>query len=901
MKAQSLATSLPVLFIFMAISVVASSEASAWRSSLYPEDWSSPESRSFETDKLIQDFSYAGYRRSEVELPRVTGPVFDVVADFGADATGASDSTRAIQDAIDAASAAGGGVVFLPAGTYRVRPAENAPASLRVRASNVVIRGAGPESTFLFNDAWQMRNKDIIRVDSPGSGWTTVPQNSPLTSIRTDLLGPTAAIPVESVEGFTPGDWVVLRADASEPFKAEHNMEDLWGGQNLGAGVFFVRQILAIDEASNLLRVDVPIRYYLKTRDGARVHRLGPHIDEVGLEDFSLGNIEHPNHGASTGWGLNDYSVEGTNAYDVHGSYAIRLTQVRNSWVRNVRTYRPPQNSLNAHVLSNGMRIGNSVAVTIEDCHFQRALYAGGGGNAYMVRITNAQEVLVKDTVVGYNRHGFVFSHMQTSGNVILRGRAEHTGWRAIAGGAGSSGSDHHMHLSQSNLIDGTQLRRDYFAAYYRHTYGSNHGQTAAHTVYWNLEGLEYYGNTTHIVNTQQARYGYVIGTRGSAPGVSTAGVSAFSAQAYRTNPVDHVEGQGMGESLEPRSLFDDQLRRRLGESDPVDRVAMPEISPHGGTYFAPQMVGLRSETPGAVIHYTLNGETPTTSSPLYVEPIELERSGGLRAVAFAEGRLASRMAVADFRFTDDPCLSVTDSWQSTPIPLQMGAFEFEFHASPQSGMMNSVMGLADGSPVRYQDLAAIVRFSPEGVIDARDGGAFAADAEMTYESGATYHFRLVVDLQGGTYDVFVRPEGAGEVALARGFGFRTEQASIAQLNRFGSFAAVGENRICDFLIPADVEAEEPEMPGEDVDHPGADAGGSDLAPREDVGSLADVGVDGGRDVADGGVVPDGGEATVTSSGCACSITSQGPGDVLVLVALGGVWGLRRRWRERAR
>ena len=87
-------------------------EAQAWRSALYEEDWTPPETQesppSFETDKLIQDFSYAGYRRSEVELPEVTDPIFDVVDDFGADPSGQSNSTDEIQDAIDAATAAGG-------------------------------------------------------------------------------------------------------------------------------------------------------------------------------------------------------------------------------------------------------------------------------------------------------------------------------------------------------------------------------------------------------------------------------------------------------------------------------------------------------------------------------------------------------------------------------------------------------------------------------------------------------------------------------------------------------------------------------------------------------------------------------------------------------------------------
>ena len=83
----------------------------AWRSELYPVDWAPPGAeKAFYTDKLIQDFSYAGYKRGEGSVPNKTGPIFDVV-DYGADPTGALDSTQAIQAAIDAAEANGEGVV----------------------------------------------------------------------------------------------------------------------------------------------------------------------------------------------------------------------------------------------------------------------------------------------------------------------------------------------------------------------------------------------------------------------------------------------------------------------------------------------------------------------------------------------------------------------------------------------------------------------------------------------------------------------------------------------------------------------------------------------------------------------------------------------------------------------
>ena len=49
-------------------------QAQTWRSSLYPVDWTPPDTASFHTDKLLQDFSYAGYRRSEETIFRFLPP-----------------------------------------------------------------------------------------------------------------------------------------------------------------------------------------------------------------------------------------------------------------------------------------------------------------------------------------------------------------------------------------------------------------------------------------------------------------------------------------------------------------------------------------------------------------------------------------------------------------------------------------------------------------------------------------------------------------------------------------------------------------------------------------------------------------------------------------------------------
>lgn len=61
---------------------------------------------------------------------------YGVVA-YGADPTGAADSTTAIQNAINAAVAAGGGTVYFPAGTYKVS------STLSINIAGVTLQGDG--------------------------------------------------------------------------------------------------------------------------------------------------------------------------------------------------------------------------------------------------------------------------------------------------------------------------------------------------------------------------------------------------------------------------------------------------------------------------------------------------------------------------------------------------------------------------------------------------------------------------------------------------------------------------------------------------------------------------------------------------------------------------------------
>ena len=86
----------------------------------------------------IPNNSYAGYGTGIVSIPTPSYTVYNVTsAPYNAIVNDAIDDQPAIQAAIDAAGAAGSGIVFLPAGTYYL----NKP--LYIKYNNVIVRGEG--------------------------------------------------------------------------------------------------------------------------------------------------------------------------------------------------------------------------------------------------------------------------------------------------------------------------------------------------------------------------------------------------------------------------------------------------------------------------------------------------------------------------------------------------------------------------------------------------------------------------------------------------------------------------------------------------------------------------------------------------------------------------------------
>ncbi len=133
--------------------------------------------------------------------------------------------------------------------------------------------------------------------------------------------------------------------------------------------------------------------------------------------------------------------------------------------------------------------------------------------------------------------------------------------------------------------------------------------------------------------------------------------------------------------------------------------------------------------------------------------------------------------------------------FRSFDLPAgQTGAFELSFDATPLADKIDVFTGLSAMDAVKANDVAAMVRFNDAGTIDARNGGAFAADQVLGYAANKSYRVRMVVDVARKTYSVFVTPAGQPEVPLAKNYAFRSQQAAVQALSKIVLAGFKGSN-----------------------------------------------------------------------------------------------------------
>ncbi len=502
-------------------------EGLPWRSSLYPQDWT-PGYEDAE-GRFLHDFSYAGYRNGEVALPGTPpGSTYNVL-DYGADSTGATDSNAAIQAAIQAAGSAGGGIVYLPAGLYRCDDL------LTVNASGVVIRGAGPDLTRVyFTRSTNMGGRASLTFSTSVGTGTEYPlveqgENRSFT------------VKVSDAAGLAPGDDVSVGWVITDEFVDEHNMTGTWYSFNGQWKPFFRRQVTAVNTAvsPHEVTLDVPLRYPALMRDQASLRKESGYLSECGIEHLALSNAIDP----SAAWSFTRVHV-------------LALRNAKDCWVRDVHSFESPVVAgTGYHLQGGGIYILASKRITVADCRMEQAQNRGSGGCGYLYEISKSGEILTRDSVGIRGRHNFIQNwDFGTSGCVWLRCVSEQGNCLSFQGDpiGYPCHSEYHHSLAMACLVDQSTIQDGWYGGN-RQDWSSGAGVTVTQSAYWNTSG-------GGLLRSWQYGWGYVIGTEGM---IVTTGLGAGPA-AEGTAPEDFVEGLNTGSLLDPQSLYEDQLARRL-------------------------------------------------------------------------------------------------------------------------------------------------------------------------------------------------------------------------------------------------------------------------------------------------------------------------------------------------
>jgi len=151
--------------------------------------------------------------------------------------------------------------------------------------------------------------------------------------------------------------------------------------------------------------------------------------------------------------------------------------------------------------------------------------------------------------------------------------------------------------------------------------------------------------------------------------------------------------------------------------------------------------------------------------------------------------------------FPPEACRESNSTFASVPIARQSGIFAVEFDVRPTSSYMNGVTGLSRGPATAFTDLGPIIRFSPEGGIEVRNGGSYQY-IHHDYGSTSDLRFRIAVDIPNHTYDVYLR-EGLdlSENLVAIGCAFRTEQSDVTSLDHWNIWSDTGSLVVCNFRV----------------------------------------------------------------------------------------------------
>ena len=348
----------------------------------------------------LPDFSYAGYRRGEKNIPNA--PQGISVRQFGAKGDGRTNDTEAFQQALHTVKT---GTIEVPPGRYIVTD------FLEINRSGVILRGAGPDKTTLYFPTPLNKVKPNWGATTSGRRTSNYSWSGGFIHIRgsfqsrtlTDIIGSAKRgsnqIKVTDTSALRVGQEVeIYQHDTPDNSLAIHLYSGDSGPVDQLKGrakTSLITRIAALN--GDMVTLERPLRCDLQAQWKPQIRSFEPTVTESGIEKMSFEFPVTPYEGHFTELGFNP----------------IALSNVAHCWIRNIRIHHADSGPFvhGFFISIDGIVFESSRPLDNQQCTGHHGISLGGGDN--LVTQFDFRTRFIHDITVS----GF------TSGNVVMEGR----------------------------------------------------------------------------------------------------------------------------------------------------------------------------------------------------------------------------------------------------------------------------------------------------------------------------------------------------------------------------------------------------------------------------------------------------------------------------------------------
>ena len=415
----------------------------------------------------------------------------------------------------------------------------NTSYSIPITGGHLVIKGDGPDKTKLIMATPNLPGSTEVMYSSPCMlELKHNSETSKVCTVTSDAKKSTYVVEVDNATGLNKGDWVCLYLKDNtpelvnkelSPYTVEATMTNII---DKGVQVQDFHQIIA--KRGNRITFKEPIMHEVEARWKWEIHRY-PHYEEVGVEDLSF-----------VGQAKDDFKHHGT--WEDDGAYKpLNMVRLTNSWMRRVKFTSVSE----ATSIINSANV-SAYDITIEGNRGHSAIRSAGSSRVFIGKVTDRTNGLLIDNRSVYEEDAGQYHACGVSkpsmGAVIWR---VHWGKDACF--------ESHATQPRATLIDACkggfmQLRQ-----------GGDYDQLPNHLddlTIWNM-----YSERSRTASSNSAPSGVFDWWRIGFKGWKFLPPTIVG---FHGDPLNFVQKQvkldeSHGTPVEPESLYEAQLERRLG------------------------------------------------------------------------------------------------------------------------------------------------------------------------------------------------------------------------------------------------------------------------------------------------------------------------------------------------